>query len=145
VRNFSLRRFQAGLPGQIGVGCQPKGAMAMQVIRSSASGAAARVRTKGASGVTIRQLITDANGAPTFAMRLFEVEPKGHTPLHHHGWEHEVFIVAGQGEVRGERVAAFREGDAVFVPPGEKHQFLNTGRSVLKFICCIPINEPSCR
>lgn len=116
----------------------------MQVIKSG-SAAAARVVARGASQVRIRELITDANGAPTFAMRLFEVEPKGHTPLHQHAWEHEVFIVEGQGELRGKRAVAFDQGDAVFVPPGEKHQFINTGQGGLKFICCIPIQQPCCR
>jgi quercetin dioxygenase-like cupin family protein len=118
--------------------------MEMRVIRSDST-AAVPVETEGASRVKIQELITAAQGAPTFAMRLFEVEPGGHTPLHEHSWEHEVFIVAGEGEVRGEQAAAFGTGDAVFVPPGEKHQFVNTGPGVLKFICCIPIEQPCCK
>jgi len=116
----------------------------MRVIRSDST-VAVPVETEGASRVNIQELITAAQGAPTFAMRLFEVEPGGHTPLHEHSWEHEVFIVAGQGEVRGDQAAAFAEGDAVFVAPGETHQFVNTGRALLKFICCIPIEQPCCK
>jgi len=31
-----------------------------------------------------------------------------------------------------------RPGTVVFVPPNEPHQFKNTGRTTLKFICLVP-------
>jgi quercetin dioxygenase-like cupin family protein len=104
------------------------------------------VVTEGAEKTTIRQLITAETGAPTFAMRLFEVEPGGHTPLHDHDWEHEVFILEGVGELRGPNAShTFIAGDAVFVRPGETHQFVNTGGDVLRFLCMIPVGDASCR
>jgi quercetin dioxygenase-like cupin family protein len=107
---------------------------------------AAPVTSEGAAKATIRELITADTGAPTFAMRLFEVEPGGHTPLHAHDWEHEVFILAGSGEVRGpEGAHPFAAGDAVFVPPGETHQFANTGPARLRFLCLIPVQQACCR
>ncbi|MDP2945130.1 MAG: hypothetical protein Q8N86_02100 [Atribacterota bacterium] len=42
--------------------------------------------------VKVRWLISDKDNAPNFAMRLFEVGPGGHSPLHTHNWEHELFI-----------------------------------------------------
>ena len=116
----------------------------MQVFRSNEVPASA-VRAEGAKSARIRELITAAQGAPNFAMRLFEVEPGGHTPLHAHTWEHEVFITEGQGEVRGAQATPIKQGDAVLVPGGEEHQFANTGGGVLKFICCIPVEQPCCR
>jgi len=97
------------------------------------------VTEDGASKVTIRQLITADTQAPNFAMRLFELQPGGNTPYHTHAWEHEVFILQGQGKVRsaqGER--ALQPNDVVFVAEGEEHCFVNLGEDVLRFICCIP-------
>ena len=97
------------------------------------------VKTKGASKVKVRWVITKEMGAPNFVMRVFEVEAKGYTPLHKHSWEHEVFILEGEGQLfDGEESTLFKAGDAVFVKPDEMHQFKNSGNSVLKFICLIP-------
>jgi quercetin dioxygenase-like cupin family protein len=94
---------------------------------------------EGASKVKIRWLITKDMGAPNFAMRLFEVEPEGYSPLHTHPWEHEVFILDGEGHVfDGENQKKFRAGDVVFVSPGERHQFKNDGKKTLKFLCLVP-------
>ena len=54
---------------------------------------------QGAEGVRIRWIISQADGAPNFAMRHFEIAPGGHTPHHAHDWEHEVFILTGRGNV----------------------------------------------
>jgi len=52
-----------------------------------------------AKDVKVRWLISDKDKAPNFAMRLFEVGPGRHSPLHTHNWEHEVFIL--EGDVNG--------------------------------------------
>ena len=78
-------------------------------------------------------------GAENFAMRFFEMEPEGCSPFHSHPWEHEVFILEGEGVVvGGEEERKFRTGDVIFVPPNEKHQFKNTGETTVKFLCLIP-------
>ena len=93
----------------------------------------------GLDGVTVRWVISVPEGAPNFAMRVFEVQPGAVTPHHQHPWEHEVFVVAGTGEALGEDgVHPLSPGTTVFVPPMEKHQFRNTGDEVLRFICVIP-------
>jgi len=72
-------------------------------------------------------------------MRLFEMEPGGHSPLHEHPWEHEVFILEGEGVAfDGEKAKEFKAGDVVFVLPDERHQFKNNGKKTLKFLCLIP-------
>jgi quercetin dioxygenase-like cupin family protein len=43
------------------------------------------VTAEGAEAVTVRWLIAKEDGAPHFAMRLFEIQALGHTPLHSHG------------------------------------------------------------
>ncbi len=100
---------------------------------------AAPVDTPGATGCKIRCLIDDSDGAPTFAMRHFEVVPGGHTPLHSHPHEHEVFVLQGNGLVmEGETEHSIKPGTAVFVPGGTEHQFKNTGSTPLRFLCLIP-------
>jgi quercetin dioxygenase-like cupin family protein len=81
-------------------------------------------------------------GAENFAMRLFEMEPGGYSPLHSHAWEHEVFILEGEGIVQsGGEERKFRPGDVIFIPPNEEHQFKNTGEKVVKFLCLIPYTQ----
>lgn len=94
---------------------------------------------KGCKGVTIRWLVTKEMGAPHFAMRMFEVEPEGHTPLHTHEWEHEVFIVEGGGILVSESgEQEIESGDVIFMPGNEEHQFKNTKDKNMKFLCLIP-------
>ena len=52
-----------------------------------------------ASGVTMRVAIGPDDGAPNFVLRVFSVEPGGHSPRHAHPYEHEVFVHSGRGEV----------------------------------------------
>jgi quercetin dioxygenase-like cupin family protein len=89
-------------------------------------------------GVEMRPLISERDGAPRFAMRVFTLDPAGHTPRHSHEWEHEVYILEGSGTVHGtDGARAVRAGDSVFVAPHEEHQF-RAGRNGLQFICCVP-------
>ena len=97
------------------------------------------VETEGAEGVHIRLLIHDAEGAPSFYMRQFTVAPGGFTPLHSHDWEHEVYVLAGSGVAQSPGgQAPIEAGDCVFVAPGERHRFRNTGSGQLKFLCLVP-------
>ena len=90
-------------------------------------------------GVTKRDVITDKDGAPNFAMRVFEVGPGISTPLHSHPWEHEVFILSGQGVVISEQRETKKEGSVIFIPPNEPHHFTNKGNEPLRFVCLIPL------
>lgn len=97
------------------------------------------VEVEGANGVSIRWLITKDDGAWNFSMRMFEVEAGGHTPLHRHEWEHEVFIVEDEGVFVCEgKEYSFGREYAIFVPGGSEHCFRNTGNSLLRFLCLIP-------
>lgn len=94
---------------------------------------------QGAHKVTVRWLITKDDGAENFAMRYFTVATKGFTPYHHHDWEHEVFILEGQGVVRiGDQSNELEKGIVIFIPPNVKHQFTNTSAQPLRFLCMIP-------
>lgn len=96
-----------------------------------------------AEGVTVRWLLTRAEGAPNFAMRVFDVVPGHSTPYHSHSWEHEVFVLAGEGMVCDEsgQETALQPGSVVLVPGEERHCFRNTGHSLFRFICLIPHPE----
>jgi quercetin dioxygenase-like cupin family protein len=94
----------------------------------------------GVPGVTIRWLWADQDGAPTFALRLFELEPEAATPRHSHGHEHEVYILGGQGLLRGKsEPRSLAAGDTVLVLPHDEHQFVNVGHEPLRFLCAIPL------
>jgi quercetin dioxygenase-like cupin family protein len=91
-----------------------------------------------AEGVEMRPLITEREGAPRFAMRIFKLDADGHTPYHAHESEHEVYILEGTGTVRGnDGERSLRAGDSVFLAPYEEHQF-RAGAAGLQFICCVP-------
>jgi quercetin dioxygenase-like cupin family protein len=102
----------------------------------------AQEANEGASRLKVRWLITKDMGAPNFAMRLFEMKPGGNSPLHTHPWEHEVFILEGEGVAVGaDKKDRFKAGAAVFVAPNELHQFKNNGKSTLRFLCLVPIRD----
>jgi len=97
------------------------------------------VEMEGAHGCTVRWLLSQSDGTPTFAMREFEVAPGGYTPRHSHDYEHEVFVLSGDGVVfEGDRQHKLTMGDVVLVQPNEVHQFRNTGTQPMRFLCLIP-------
>ena len=99
----------------------------------------APVTEEGAKGVKIKWLINEGNGAPTFIMRHFTLGAGGFTPYHSHDWEHEVYVLEGEGKVRYEdREEKISPGDAILIPPNRKHQFQATSDRPLKFLCMVP-------
>ncbi len=100
----------------------------------------APVEMAGVSGVTRQLALGSPDGAPHFSMRVFTLEPGGHTPHHEHPFEHLTYAISGRGVVidpEGDE-RPFGEGDFAFVPPNEKHQFRNASDSEpLQFICVV--------
>ena len=92
------------------------------------------------AGVVKREVITADDGAPHFCMRVFEVEPGSSVPLHSHPWEHEIFVLSGQGVALSEdgETQVVKE-NVIFVPPNEQHGFANNSNQPLRFICVIPL------
>ncbi len=86
-----------------------------------------------------RVLIGPDCGAPNFIMRLFTLGEGGFSPYHKHDWEHEVFVLAGEGIVKGGGFEkSVKAGDFIYVPPNEEHQFCNVGKEEFAFLCVIP-------
>ena len=93
-------------------------------------------------GVTVRWLVSELDEGPGFALRLYEMEPGAATAAQSHYWEHEVFVLAGRGVVAGkEGEIPLGEGDVVYVPPAERHRFVNSGDEVLRFLMMLPITQ----
>lgn len=96
-------------------------------------------------GVHMREMITGRDGAPNFSLRVFDIEPGASTPFHAHEWEHEVFILAGNGKVVTEgKEASFTAGDSIYIAPQEKHCFRADPQSSARFICVVP-SKNQCR
>jgi len=97
------------------------------------------VSDPGARGVSIRVLMGENVGAPTFTMRHFSLAPGGSTPYHAHPWEHEVYVLTGKGKVlRKGGDSEVGPGNFVYVPPDEEHSFVNEGNGPFEFLCIIP-------
>jgi quercetin dioxygenase-like cupin family protein len=95
-------------------------------------------------GVAVRWLVSELDQVPNFAMRLYDLIPGAKTRAHTHYWEHEVFVLSGTGAVIGyEGEIVLGEGDIVYVPPGEQHQFVNTGDEAFRFLMVLPIPQDS--
>jgi len=93
----------------------------------------------GCPGVTIRWLIGENVDAPNFVTREISIGPDARTEYHTHDWEHEVFVLGGQGYVRdAEGKKDVKVGDCVYVEANEIHQFVNSGDEAFRFICIIP-------
>jgi quercetin dioxygenase-like cupin family protein len=92
---------------------------------------------EGSSKLKIRWLNTE--GSRNFAVRHIEIEPDGYSPYHSHPWEHEIFVLEGNGTAVGEKgVESISGGDLISIPGGEIHQIKNTGKSALEILCMIP-------
>jgi quercetin dioxygenase-like cupin family protein len=93
------------------------------------------VESSGVDGLSVRWAINASQGASNFAMRVFDLEPGKASPIHQHDNEHEIFVLAGEGEVStSEAVYPISEGSVLFIGPNESHQFRNTGMGALRFI-----------
>lgn len=97
------------------------------------------VNMEGIQGVTKQVPIGKADGAPHFSIRVFTLEPGGHTPHHAHESEHLNYVLEGSGEaMEGDTPHPIRQGDYLLVKPHEVHQYRNTGKTPLVFMCMVP-------
>ncbi|MGE4298126.1 MAG: cupin domain-containing protein [Desulfovibrionaceae bacterium] len=91
----------------------------------------------GAKDIAMRTVIGPQDGAPNFHMRILTFGPGGHSPSHSHPWEHENFVVSGNGELEVDgTVYPLAPGDVAFVPPDRHHQFRSA--QGMELMCLIP-------
>lgn len=89
-----------------------------------------------------------ALGAKKLGCNVTEVAPgKSAFPFHSHRANEELFfVIEGEGQLRfGSDTLPVRAGDVVACPPGGPevaHQFVNTGRSVLRLLAVSTMLQP---
>jgi len=95
---------------------------------------------EGAEGVVKRVLIGAEDGSDDIIMRLFTIEPGGHTPRHTHPFPHIVKWISGRGIIIGGegRENEMTVGMSAFVEGEEEHQFENPFDDYCSFLCIIP-------
>lgn len=98
---------------------------------------------EGVKKVKRRILIGPEDGSANIIMRYFRVLPGGNTPYHEHDFEHVVRIEKGKGVVVNvlQEEIQVAPGQSIFIPEGEKHQFINPYNEPFEFICTIPNTE----
>ncbi|MBO6514575.1 MAG: cupin domain-containing protein [Phycisphaerales bacterium] len=116
----------------------------MALIRNIHTAPMSKVDLPGVQGATISVMVGREDNAPHFALRSIEVEPGGNTPHHAHDYEHEVYVVSGNGHVLLEGTRhPIKAGDVVFVPANEEHEFTAAEGTdePLKFLCVVPVEQ----
>ena len=93
----------------------------------------------GIEGVVKRVLVSPVEGWEGWVMRLFDVDPGGHTPKHAHDWPHINFVAGGRGVLYLDGTEhALEAGSYAYVPAGHEHQFRAAVHEPLSFICIVP-------
>jgi mannose-6-phosphate isomerase-like protein (cupin superfamily) len=90
-------------------------------------------------GSEIRELLAHRNSAiRNQSLAGARVPVGGSTLEHYHVKTEEIyFITAGTGRMRIENeTREVKPGDAIAIPPGRKHKIWNTGKEVLRLLCC---------
>ena len=104
------------------------------------AGAAKPQKVDRAVGTEIEWLLDRHDGVLNFEMRRFTIRPGGSIPEHYHpDIEHEQYVLKGRYKVGiGDEVHEVRAGDSIYIPPGTRHWYKNTGKEDAEFLCIIP-------
>ena len=98
-------------------------------------------------GSTIRELLAHRNSAiRKQSLAEARLAPGRATTPHHHAITEEIYyILSGAAEMTlGGETRPVGPGDAIAIPPGERHTIRNTGPDELVFLCtCAPGYEHS--
>ncbi|TYT63920.1 cupin domain-containing protein [Natrialba swarupiae] len=92
-----------------------------------------------ADGMQKGVLIDERDGAPTFAIRRFVLEPGGEVPEHTNAVEHEQYVLEGRYTVGIEdEVYEVTAGDSLLIPADTVHWYRNDGDELGAFLCAVP-------
>ena len=92
-----------------------------------------------AEGLRKGVLLDESDGAPTFAIRRFELDAGAEVPRHTNAVEHEQYVLAGEYTVGiGETEHVVSAGDALLIPAGVEHWYRNDGDETAAFLCAVP-------
>ena len=90
-------------------------------------------------GSEIRELLAHRNSAIRNQSLAEARLPAGaSTQEHYHPQCEEIYYIThGTGKIRIEQeTREVRAGDAIAIPPGQKHKLWNTGPETLRLLCC---------
>jgi mannose-6-phosphate isomerase-like protein (cupin superfamily) len=90
-------------------------------------------------GSEIRELLAHRNSAVRHqSLAEARIPAAGSTQEHYHPRAEEIyFITAGTGRMRIETESReVKPGDAIAIPPGQRHKLWNTGAETLRLLCC---------
>ncbi|HUJ69183.1 MAG TPA: cupin domain-containing protein [Syntrophorhabdales bacterium] len=99
------------------------------------------MRMDGAKDAYKQIPVSRADGTPSFSVRVFTIEPGGHTPYHRHAFEHINYVIEGVGAVvsEGGQERPVAKGDLVLILPNELHQYRNSADDrPFVIICAVP-------
>lgn len=92
-----------------------------------------------AEGLRKAVLLDESDGAPTFAIRRFELDPDSSVPRHTNAIEHEQYVLEGEYVVGiGDDEHVVSAGDALLIPAGVEHWYRNESDEPGAFICAVP-------
>ena len=92
-----------------------------------------------ADGSEIRELLAHRNSAiRNQSLAEARLPVGGATKEHYHPLCEEIYYIThGAGKMRIEnKTRDVKVGDAIAIPPGQKHKLWNTGGEVLHLLCC---------
>ena len=109
----------------------------------------AEAKRLGLPGRTALELVSGEKGARAITLRLVEIPvpspgetPRG--PHQHSDFEECIYVLSGRGTTHADSgTYELRAGDALLVPPGEKHMTRNTGNEPLLLLCFFPVADIS--
>ena len=92
-----------------------------------------------AEGLRKGVLIDASDGAPTFALRRFELAAGAEVPRHTNAVEHEQYVLSGEYVVGiDDTEPVVSPGDALLIPAGVEHWYRNEGDDTGAFLCAVP-------
>ena len=109
----------------------------------------AEAKRLGLPGRTALEIISGEKGARAITLRLVEIPvptpgEKPREPHQHSDFEECIYVLSGRGTTFADSgTYELRAGDALLVPPGEKHVTRNTGMGPLILLCFFPVADIS--
>jgi len=86
-----------------------------------------------------RVMLTGERVAASTALGFSTFAPGTSTAMLSHATEELCFVVSGTGELRlDDGTVPYREGSALFIPPGVWHAVANTGDVPVTMVFCFP-------
>ena len=94
----------------------------------------------GASRVVMKQLAGKEDGAEKTALHEIKCLKGGHTSVHRHNWQHQMFVTAGRGVLMSAgKETPLRTGDVLVIARGEEHGLAQRGTRPLVILTVTPL------